>query len=319
MKKKARAFKATDDMKSLIHSNAEFFDHLIELIPAKFYQAKDEDSKPWYQGLSKAAKASLKQQSKQNLKFSRRQRFDPERKASSSAANQDSFVNAEEELDRGQQNQSVTYEELRQKLRRKIEVMRGNRGAASDDKKIDNRDVENNGKKRKRGDESAGRVTGKEVVESQDGEEIIEYGKVRLGDDEELKNRRKNKKGKLSKVKELERAQRLQEVKRENSGVAERESWMAATSRAMGVKVHDNSRLIKDSIKREKRKKDKSSEKWKERVEGQKKVKEHRQQKRKENIEGRIKDKKMRKIAKREKKLMRPGFEGRKDSYITQE
>ncbi|XP_073277785.1 uncharacterized protein [Primulina huaijiensis] len=318
MKKKATVFKTIDDMESLVHSHTEFFDHLIELIPAKFYQAKDEDSKPWYQGLSKAAKASLKHQSKQNMKLARRQRFDPESKASSSAPNQDSLVNVEEDLDAGQQNQSVTYEELRQKLRRKIEVMRGNRGASSDDKKIDNRNVKNDGKKRKRGDESAGGVAGK-VVESEDGEEIIEYGKVRLGDDEELKNRRKKKKGKLSKVKELERAQRLQEVKREKSGVADRESWMAATSRAMGVKVHDNSRLIKESIKREKRKKEKSSEKWKERLEAQDKVKEHRQQKRKDNIEGRIKEKKTRKISKREKKLMRPGFEGRKGSYITQE
>ncbi|KZV35290.1 ribosomal RNA-processing protein 14-C-like [Dorcoceras hygrometricum] len=313
MKKKAPASKGIDDMKSLIHSHAEFFDNLIELIPAKFYQAKDEDSTPWYQGLSKAAKASLKQQSRQNLKLARRQRFDPESKASSSAPNQDSLVNFEEDMDQGEQNQSVTYEELRQKLRRKIEVMRGNRGTASDDK-----NVKNNGKKRKRGGEFAGGISGKEV-ESEDAEEIIEYGKVRLGDDEELTNRRKKKKGKLSKVKELERAQRLQEVKREKSGFAERESWMNATNRAMGVKVHDNSRLIKESMKRERRKKEKSSEKWKEREETTKKIKEQRQQKRKDNIEGRIKDKKMRKIAKREKKLMRPGFEGRKDSYITQE
>ncbi|XP_073156787.1 uncharacterized protein [Henckelia pumila] len=315
MKKKAPAFKAIDDMKSLIHSHAEFIDHLIELIPAKFYQAKDEDSKPWYQGLSKAAKASLKQQSKQNLKLARRQRFDPESKASSSAPNQDSFENVEEDVDEGQQNQSVTYEELRQKLRRKIEGMRGNRG---DGRNSRLRNAKNDGKKRKRVDESAGGVSGKEL-ESEDGEEIIEYGKVRLGDDEELKNKRKKKKGKLSKVKELERAQRLQEVKREKPGVADRETWMAATNRAMGVKVHDNSRLIKESIKREKKRKEKSSEKWKERVEAQNKVREQRQHKRKDNIEGRINDKKKRKIAKREKKLMRPGFEGRRDSYITQE
>ncbi|KAK4432692.1 hypothetical protein Salat_1031400 [Sesamum alatum] len=129
----------------------------------------------------------------------------------------------------------------------------------------------------------------------------------------------KNKKRKLSKAKELERAKRTEEVKRSNPSVDERESWKAATSRAMGVKVHDNARLIKESMKKEKRKKEKNKGKWKERVETQEKMKEEKQRKRKENIVGRINEKKMRKIAKREKKLMRPGFEGRKEGFITPE
>ncbi|KAL2475838.1 Surfeit locus protein 6 [Abeliophyllum distichum] len=73
------------NLKSVVQSYSLFFDHLIELIPTKFYLTNDDaESKPWYQGLSRAAKASLKQQSKLNLKLVRRNRLDPENKSSSS-------------------------------------------------------------------------------------------------------------------------------------------------------------------------------------------------------------------------------------------
>ncbi|KAK4432691.1 hypothetical protein Salat_1031300 [Sesamum alatum] len=36
------------DLKSIIHAHSEYFDHLIELIPARFYLSNDDaDSKPW--------------------------------------------------------------------------------------------------------------------------------------------------------------------------------------------------------------------------------------------------------------------------------
>ncbi|KAL2554137.1 Surfeitn 6 [Forsythia ovata] len=339
------------DLKSLIRSHSQFFDHLIELIPAKFYLSNDDADKPWYQGLSKAAKASLKQQSRQNLKLARRNRLDPENKSSSTLlllhqqinkvsdpdeeSRQGGFGNLEEDGDTGEtraksidleegmssdnRNESVTYEELRLKLRKKIELLRGNRGGGGG-KKVDDKKVKNDGKKRKRGEndgEESGKVGNSDVNEGEDGEEIIEYGKVKLGDEEEGKSKKKKKK--MSKVKELERVKRLEEVKRENMGVADKESWRAATSRAMGVKVHDDARMIKESMKKEKRKREKNAEKWKDRVQTQEKMKKERQQKRKDNIMGRIKEKKTRKIAKREKKLMRPGFEGRKEGYITKD
>ena len=71
----------------------------------------------------------------------------------------------------------------------------------------------------------------------------------------------------------------------------------------------------KDYVERERE----MGEKWKERIQTTEKMKNERQQKRRDNIAGKAKEKKMRKIAKREKKLMRPGFEGRKEGYITQD
>ncbi|CAH9118333.1 unnamed protein product [Cuscuta europaea] len=328
------------DLKALIRSNSIFFDNLVNLIPPKYYLPSEEDSKPWYPGLSKAKKASLKRQSRENIKLARRNRLDPEQKSAQSSTldllkesidkqkNADDSDNekpvnlGEDDKKENTDDRSVTYEELRLRLRRKIEALRGNRGTGERSKrKMDVEDgsfVKSEGKKRKRdGDkEDNTEKTGSGVADSGAVLSEIEYGKVKIGDDEKQGKRKKKKK--IPKEKELERLKKLEEVKKENPKVAEKESWKAAAERAMGMKVHNDPKLLKESMKKEKKRKEKSTEKWKERVESREKLKEERQHKRKENISGRIQDKKSRKIAKREKKLMRPGFEGRKEGFITE-
>ncbi|XP_055804069.1 ribosomal RNA-processing protein 14-C-like [Solanum dulcamara] len=331
----------TIDLKALIRDNRLFFDKLIDLIPPRFYLPKD-DPDTWYRGLPKAAKASLKKQSRENLKLARRNRLDPEKKEQSStlgllekslqkkqkADAEDNSgedhgepmpINLEENDNPNNDNSSVTYEELRQKLRRRIEMLRGNRG---DGQSSENNRV--NQRKRSEKDASLAKSEGKKRKRSEEGEDDngedtsmekdIEFGKVKLGDDYD-----KKKKKKVSKPKELERLKRLEEVKRENRTLADKEAWKAAANKAMGLKVYDNPKLLKESIKKDKRRKEKSSEKWKERMHTTEKMKNERQQKRRDNIAGKAKEKKMRKIAKREKKLMRPGFEGRKEGYITKD
>ncbi|XP_031103935.1 ribosomal RNA-processing protein 14-C-like [Ipomoea triloba] len=307
------------DLKALMHENSVFFDKLVNVIPPRFYLPSD-DSKPWFQGLSKPKKASLKRQSRENLKLARRNRLDPENKIAQSSTlhllieNQkiadDSYKDkpidfGEDDGNDNADDRSVTYEELWQRLRRKIEALRANR------EKSDENLVKSEGKKRKRNDEKTSNGANSGNILSE-----IEFGKVKIGDDDE---QGKKKKKKMSKAKELERLKRLEEVKKENPKVAEKHSWKAAVDRAMGVKVHDIPRLLKESMKREKKRKEKSIKKWKERVESREKLIEERQQKRRENISGRIHEKTMSKIAKREKKLMRPGFEGRKEEFITKD
>ncbi|XP_019151517.1 PREDICTED: ribosomal RNA-processing protein 14-C-like [Ipomoea nil] len=337
----ATAVEATD-LKALIHESSVFFDKLVNLIPPRFY-LPSEDSKPWFQGLSKAKKASFKRQSRENIKLARRNRLDPEKKIAQSSTldllkesiekqkivelssgntdDSDKDKPGEDDVNENADDRSVTYEELRQRLRRKIEALRGNRGAGErSERKGSGKDgdlVNSEGKKRKRNSDGGGHSekTGNEANPENVLSEV-EFGKVKIGDDDK---QGKKKKKKMSKAKELERLKRLEEVKKENPKVAEKQSWKAAADRAMGVKVHDNPRLLKESMKREKKRKEKSTEKWKERVESREKSKGERQQKRRENISGRIHEKKMRKIAKREKKLMRPGFEGRKQEFITKD
>lgn len=146
----------------------------------------------------------------------------------------------------------------------------------------------------------------------------LTFSHVKLGTEDEVG---KNKKRKLSKLQELERAKQLQEAKKDPEKgeiIAKKHSWQAATSRAAGIKVHDDPKLLKQSLHKEKKKHQKNAEKWKGRVENTEKMKAEKQKKRSDNISQKKQEKKQRKIAKREKKLMRPGFEGRKEGFITQ-
>ncbi|XAR72127.1 hypothetical protein NMG60_11018653 [Bertholletia excelsa] len=336
---------AAVDLKALIRDHSLFFDKLIELIPAKFYLPSDEDKKPWFQGLGKAAKAAAKKQTKENIKKARRDRLDPEKSQTSTLellkrkidddkqTNEGGDDEAQEDIKPtgnfdGGDERSVTYEELRQRLHRRIEELRANRGTGEKSKNERREKQDNQHKKRKRDDNSGkdakGGIMGKpegemekDVAEATKG---IEFGKVKLGGDDD--SGRKKKKRKLSKAKELERAKKLEEAKKDpekGEAVAKKHLWKAAVSRAAGVKVHDDPKLLKQSIHKEKKRHEKNAEKWKERVESREKLKEEKQQKRAENIAERIHQKKMRKIAKREKKLLRPGFEGRKEGYINED
>lgn len=335
------------DLKSLIHQHSLFFDKLVELIPAKFYLPTDDKEKPWFQGLSKAEKASAKKESKENSKKARRNRLDPNKSSATTldllkqSLEKEKRENESDEDDDETEakpvlsgldddNRSVTYEELRQRLRRRIEEFRASRNTGGSEHRANKRNEWNEKrgaeqKKRKRDTESgeneakAGKSEKKVEKDVEEASKQLTFSHVKLGNEDG--QGRKNKKRKLSKLQELERAKKLEEAKKDPEKgeiILKKHSWNAATSRAAGVKVHDDPKLLKQSINKEKKRHQKNSEKWKERVEVTEKMKAERQQKRSQNIEQKKHDKKMRRIAKREKKLMRPGFEGRKEGFINE-
>ncbi|XP_010417924.1 PREDICTED: ribosomal RNA-processing protein 14-C-like [Camelina sativa] len=139
----------------------------------------------------------------------------------------------------------------------------------------------------------------------------LTYGYVKIGDEDDEEYGKNRKKKRVSKAKELEMAIELEGLKKDpekGDVVAKKHSWQAAIRRAVGIKVRDDPKRLKQRIQKEKKRREKSAEKWKERVEVQQKVRVEKQQKRSENITARIQQNKMRKIAKREKKLLRPGY-----------
>ncbi|KDP33344.1 hypothetical protein JCGZ_12893 [Jatropha curcas] len=322
------------DLNSLIHENSLFFDKLIELIPAKFYLPVDDKEKKWFQGLSKDEKALAKKETRENIKKARRDRLDPEKSSTTTLDLLMKNLEKEKSTDESDEEeveinpmisglegdgQSATYEDLRQRLQRKIVELRGNRNMSqkTKDKKKGMQE-----RKRKRESESDKRKpttsTSMEKGEKDAAEAAkeLKFSHVKLGKDEELG---KKKRRKLSKLKELEMAKELEEAKKDpekGDVIAKKHSWKTATNKAAGIKVHDNPKLLKDSIKKEKKRHQKNAEKWKDRIENQQKMKAEKQQTRSQNIADRIQQKKMRRIAKREKKLSRPGFEGRKEGYI---
>ncbi|CAN7037342.1 ribosomal RNA-processing protein 14 [Brassica rapa] len=321
-------------IKSMVHQHSEFFDTLVELIPARFY-LPDETERKWFPGLSKAQKARAKRKTTENLKKARRDRLDPEKsslttldllkqkiekekkKLSNEAAEDDNDDDeSEEETDgRKAKSDSVTYEELRQRLHRKIDELKGGRGGSERPRSHEKRKkiVPNKRKREKTVEEEEDKAK----LDVEEAAKDLTYGYVKIDDDEE--HGKGTKKRRLSKSRELERALKLEAAKKDpekGEVIAKKHSWQAATSRAAGIKVHDDPKLLKQSIHKEKKRQEKNAEKWKERVEGQQKVRVEKQQKRSGNIAERIEQNKQRKIAKREKKLMRPGFEGRKEGVI---
>ncbi|KAJ4764281.1 Surfeit locus protein 6 [Rhynchospora pubera] len=351
------------DLKTLIREHSLFFDQLVELIPARFFLPNSSSDKPWFPGLSKSQKKKVKTQTRENILKSRRDRLDPTRPTStldllkksldeerdSSSDEEDDEDEAVEEEEEEEEKEvvkaqsmalstderPVTYEELRERLRRRIEELSAGRNTRPESKLKQERKKEMKNKKKvkvqtkrnqennkEKEDASAGN-TGKRKRDDGNDANIsknnkkknkveeptdITYGQVRI-DGKENKKRKK----KLSKEKELERAKRLEEVKKDPEK-GKKVSWKAAVSKAAGEKVHDDPKLLKQSIKREKKRQEKNKQKWRERKETVAKAKAEKQSKRSENIKERIHQKKMRKIEKREKKLMRPGFEGRNEA-----
>lgn len=97
----------------------------------------------------------------------------------------------------------------------------------------------------------------------------------------------------------------------------EKEEWNKVLALATGEKVKDDPRLLKKTVKRQEKQKQKSAQEWKKRLEKQKKDQMHAIKKREENIKAKIEEKKNKKKGikpKGNKKKARPGFEGGKRS-----
>ncbi|GLC33579.1 hypothetical protein PLESTB_000091000 [Pleodorina starrii] len=102
----------------------------------------------------------------------------------------------------------------------------------------------------------------------------------------------------------------------EGKAKAQQAAWKAALARASGEKVLDDPKLLRKSLKRESKLREKHGKAWQERMAAQQEAQAARQTKRKENLAARRQTKLDNKKAKREKKLLRPGFEGRKEGFI---
>ncbi|RAR03235.1 60s ribosome biogenesis protein rrp14 protein [Stemphylium lycopersici] len=128
----------------------------------------------------------------------------------------------------------------------------------------------------------------------------------------------RKKKGKSDAKTALEAAQKKQarinafdEEKRKD--IQEKDLWLAAKKRAQGEKVFDDVGLLKKSLKRQQKQKDKSKQEWKERLTNVDQGKAAKQKKREENLRKRKEEKGQKgkkKVKKPGKKVKRPGFEG---------
>ncbi|KAJ7523679.1 hypothetical protein O6H91_18G058100 [Diphasiastrum complanatum] len=337
------------DLRSLVKSHSLFFDKLVELIPAKFYLAAD-DNNTQTNGMSKAEKSAARKRTRENLKKARRNNLDPQKYTSTLqlVQHKDKVVLVSESTGAGLEvlkvpdsglklKRAVTYEELQEKLRKRIEMLRAKRHADisaaaaksarswQDQKKKEAQQQKRKAAssnhnlqiKRQKGDNQSIPVAQK-TDSNGVGPAQLEFSRVKIDPYAAGQNGR-HKRRKDSKESLLEKATKLQaDIQDPEKGmeVASKHSWNAAVSRAAGEKVLDNPKLIKRSLRREKQQRQKSAQNWQDRKDFEKKNADAKQQNRKEHIMQRHEAVKERKIMKRDKKLSRPGFEGRKEGFI---
>ncbi|KAF2314073.1 hypothetical protein GH714_021965 [Hevea brasiliensis] len=137
------------DLKYFIHESSLFFDKLIELIPAKFYLPTDDKEKKWFQGLSKDEKLWQRRNQEKTSRKHERERLDPQKSSTTTLDLLMKNLDKEKENDESDEeeveinpmisglegdDQSATYEELRQRLHRKIEELRGGRNSSGSNK-----------------------------------------------------------------------------------------------------------------------------------------------------------------------------------------
>lgn len=348
------------ELQNRIHEHRLFFDKLVELVPAKFYIPKDEDENTWHYGMSKAKRAAAKQATREHLKKAKRDRLDPEKITSTLHLLQQHGLEISDEAKKnvepeagvnsrlqGKESRASTYEELRERLHKRMEILRAKRNADAAVATAKNarswkNEKKHNPQNRKRSIDSAGlnatpdvarpmakrnkqafsKTNSGHVKETRGVEtsDSFEFGRVKMGLKTDASRGRKNKR-KESKDQLLAKATKLQSEMQDpkiGQDVSMKHSWSAALSRSSGEKVYDDPGLLKQSLKRDKHHRQKSSKKWEERRETVKQSADAKQRTRQEHIKERQLQKKERKIAQREKKLLRPGFEGQREKFINE-
>jgi hypothetical protein len=157
-------------------------------------------------------------------------------------------------------------------------------------------------------------------------ERNFNFGRVAWQDGQQLEStlsrfqESRKKKGKSDAKTALDAAQKkqarinaLDEDKKKD--IQEKDLWLAAKKRAQGEKVFDDVNLLKKTLKRQEKQKDKSKQEWKERLTNVVEGKERKQKKREENLKKRRDEKGQKGKKKSAKKpgkkvAKRPGFEG---------
>jgi len=224
-----------------------------------------------------------------------------------------------------------SVQELRERLRAKLESLQASKGPGSKNKK--NKKLSKEEKKTKLKEElrlksklakiNAGTkpnktpngkcVTGSNAkpVYNADGKMVFSKFDLSNGGGQASKSKKPDPKSTLQSIQKQKEQLKKLELKGETSKVNQLEetsAWTKALDKAEGVKVKDDESLLKKSIKKQEQRKKSSAKKWDARKESEDKRKNAKQQKRNENISKRKKDKKDNKMKKLAKKGRVPGF-----------
>lgn len=339
-----------DDIDSRLKEHSSCFCSMVELIPAKFYLTKDPEtvedistSKYWVNNKKhKAPKQSVKEATKR----AKRMKLDPENQKSvleQQKENEHSekvALTEGEGLDNKESIQklpgfsvelvrSTELSDLRERLKFKIESMRGKRKTLDDDpdqlaqkkhkrseKKTRKKETQRRKKKRKAETDSNSTKQSEErpSIKAENGKIVFSKFDFSTPSNlpESVRGKKKDYRRLLAKAEATEK--KLEELKKndEKRGeeLQEKLQWRKAMDLAKGSKVKDDPRLLKKTLKRLDSKKSKSRKYWNERQEQEQVQKDRKQEVRRKHIQERVEQIKARKNKRKVKKgkSRTPGF-----------
>ena len=334
----AEAVESSDILESAVKETSSYFTSIVELIPAKYYIENelegDYKNVPYSGGKKKKFKALNK---KLLTKKAKLLKLDPV-KHKTVAELQLEVEKKEQEFFSDSNNitqmktvnvsniPSTSLEELREKLHEKVTQLRGKRKELHGDEKIQAKKCrlekkESSDKKKKKQTQSDKiknvneidkKFSGKKYNEIKNDNGKVVFSKfdfaVGVG---ECKNKKKKKKKDITVL--LEKAEKtqdkiklLQETDVEKAKEFKKKiAWESAVRKAEGVKLKDDPKLLRKSIKKRNKLKEKSVKKWKERTDTVEKQKDEKQKLRKQHLKERRDEKG---VKKKGKKKTRPGF-----------
>lgn len=324
---------------------AAFLDRLVDMIPAKHYMDTAAEGRVDLRYLQKSERATMKEEFKKQYKESKRAKLDPSSEEAGGTLAQLQKKQEQQQVEEKGAKEPTGIstggeddkEELRLRLQKRLEEMRKQRKAEETKEKVKSvkdwkEGALNQGRKKvavqqrqaRQKMPKVERLDRKETLarsskasrdRKQKGEETpvgmdFSFGKLEFGGDAVVGPKKKQSKQELLDHVEKESQKTL------SKDEEKRRAWKAALARAHGEKVLDDPRLLKKSIKKDVKLKEKKTKAWNERMEKVKEKQNQRQQKRKDNLQRRIDVKREKKKERREKKLLRAGFEGRKKGFI---
>ncbi|KAF5843024.1 surfeit locus protein 6-domain-containing protein [Dunaliella salina] len=290
-----------------ILSHSRFFDHLVDLIPAKYYRA-DEHEHVELRFLPQQAKAAAKQDFKKQAKANKRKKLDP------SGGKHNSSEDEEAQPGPGSARTAATANLGGNNCSR--EELQARKGAptSEQEKQKSKKKVDSQAQPEEQPSSSGRTHTDKQ---QQGSEADFEFARLEFEDKKPQHGKKKLTKQQLleaaeAKAQEAAAAEGNEEAKAKQAA----DAWRNAMARAGGDKVLDDPKLLRRSLKKEVKRKDKHAKAWQERKASQEEQKEKAQNRRQANLQARSKAKIDKKKAKSDKKLLRAGFEGRKSGFI---
>eukprot|EP00727_Mastigamoeba_balamuthi_P010241 m51a1_g584 hypothetical protein (337) ;mRNA; r:6646-8200 len=328
--------KPSSTLTDSIKSHLEWFEEKVEMIPAELYVAHEDMTPEEWRRKQRKRSATELAATKEAKRAAKRTRFDPEAPRKTVAELQQAKKDksqADVAIPHAAKGQAEATTEVRKKkpieeLQRKVAELneRRKRGIASPSPSLSLEDG-SDGEDAESGaddddddedDDESGESEGEDGAgSSSDGRtqfSTFDYSTGKPVPSYLVKNRG-NKKQKPSLRAQLDKAVRDKNRAKEDSSV----QWDAALKRSTGEKVLDDPRLLKKKLKREETRRKKSAAKWEERNRQVAEAQRARQEARTQHLHDRSETRKDRKFGrkqKQQKKTHRPGFEGKKKSFI---